>query len=393
GPGGGLYHGGGTAFLTNLTISGNQAANGGGIYQSSDDNLTLTHATVVNNSASSLGGGFYHYNRYAILTNVTMGNNTAPAGSAIYEDSPMTVGQPGVVQLVNSVIFGASNNCDGGLFTSLGNNISKGACGSLTHGSDQANIAGELNLGALGANGGQFAMQTMMPTSGSPLIDVGNNSSCTTSTDQRGLTRKVDGDGNGSAICDVGAVEFNPQPVFVDVPKSYWANSFIERLYYAGITGGCIASPLTYCPESNVTRGQMAIFLERGLHGSAFTPPNVSPTFNDTAGHFAEDWIEALKNDGITSGCAAGLYCPENSVTRAQMAIFLLKSIHGASYSPPPATGTFSDVPADYWAAAWIEQLAAEGITSGCGSGIYCPENSVTRAQMAVFLVKAFGLP
>ncbi|HNC09483.1 MAG TPA: S-layer homology domain-containing protein, partial [Anaerolineales bacterium] len=64
-----------------------------------------------------------------------------------------------------------------------------------------------------------------------------------------------------------------------------------------------------------------------------------------------------------------------------------------ASYSPPPATGTFSDVPTDYWAAAWIEQLAAEGITSGCGSGIYCPENPVTRAQMAVFLVKAFNLP
>jgi hypothetical protein len=76
------------------------------------------------------------------------------------------------------------------------------------------------------------------------------------------------------------------------------------------------------------------------------------------------------------------------------MAIFLLRAEHGAGYLPPPASGTqFTDVPADYWAAAWIEQLAREGITSGCGGTAYCPENPVTRAQMAVFLVRTFNLP
>jgi hypothetical protein len=53
----------------------------------------------------------------------------------------------------------------------------------------------------------------------------------------------------------------------------------------------------------------------------------------------------------------------------------------------------FADVPPTYWAAAWIKQLATEGITGGCGSGNYCPETPVTRAQMAVFMVKAFNLP
>ncbi|HNB35520.1 MAG TPA: S-layer homology domain-containing protein [Anaerolineales bacterium] len=183
------------------------------------------------------------------------------------------------------------------------------------------------------------------------------------------------------------------QSTFADVSGTHWASSWIERLYAAGITGGCGSNPLIYCPENPVTRAQMAVFLEKGLHGSGIVPPNINATFTDTSGHWAEDWIEALKNDGITSGCGTGIYCPENTVTRAQMAVFLLKSTHGASYSPPPATGTFSDVSADHWAAAWIEQLAAEGITSGCGSGIYCPENPVTRAQMAVFLVKAFNLP
>jgi hypothetical protein len=77
------------------------------------------------------------------------------------------------------------------------------------------------------------------------------------------------------------------------------------------------------------------------------------------------------------------------------MAVFLLRSKHGSIYIPP-AVGTstgFSDVSTSYWAAAWIKQLVAEGITSGCGTDTYCPEAPVTRAQMAVFLVKAFELP
>jgi hypothetical protein len=77
------------------------------------------------------------------------------------------------------------------------------------------------------------------------------------------------------------------------------------------------------------------------------------------------------------------------------MSIFLLRGIHGSSYNPPPvgsSTG-FADVPTTYWAAAWIKQLAAEGITGGCGSGNYCPETPVNRAQMSVFLVRTFNLP
>jgi hypothetical protein len=77
------------------------------------------------------------------------------------------------------------------------------------------------------------------------------------------------------------------------------------------------------------------------------------------------------------------------------MAVFLLKGKHGPSYVPPIATGDFLDVPANYWAAAWIEQLAAEGITGGCSTtpAPYCPSTPVTRDQMAVFLVKNFNLP
>jgi hypothetical protein len=74
------------------------------------------------------------------------------------------------------------------------------------------------------------------------------------------------------------------------------------------------------------------------------------------------------------------------------MAVFLLRAKYGSSYSPPPATGLFNDVPLSYWAVRWIEQLAREGITAGCGNNNYCPEAVVTRDQMAVFLVRTFGL-
>jgi hypothetical protein len=140
----------------------------------------------------------------------------------------------------------------------------------------------------------------------------------------------------------------------------------------------------------------MAIFLLKSVHGSSYTPPAVGAGtgFTDVpADYWAAAWIKQLSAEGITGGCGVGIYCPDATVTRAQMAIFLLKAKHGSSYTPPAASGVFSDVPLGYWADKWIEQLAVEGITGGCGVGIYCPDDSVTRAQMAVFLVKAFSLP
>ncbi|PKN93168.1 MAG: hypothetical protein CVU44_12125 [Chloroflexi bacterium HGW-Chloroflexi-6] len=181
---------------------------------------------------------------------------------------------------------------------------------------------------------------------------------------------------------------------FTDVPSTYWAWGFIERLYDAGITSGCGGGG--FCPDANVTRGQMAVFLLKGINGPGFTPPAATGTvFGDVpTTHPYAAWIEALADEGITSGCGGGNYCPDINVTRGQMAVFLLRGEHGAAYTPPAATGTvFGDVPVSYGFAAWIEQLAAEGITGGCGAGNYCPDGFVTRAQMAVLLVRTFDLP
>jgi hypothetical protein len=186
--------------------------------------------------------------------------------------------------------------------------------------------------------------------------------------------------------------------IFSDVTDTYWAWNYVERLYHAGITGGCSTSPLQYCPADTVTRAQMAVFLLRGIHTSSYAPPAVGADtgFGDILpSYWAAAWIKQLAAEGITSGCSNGNYCPEQPVTRAQMAVFLLRSKYGASYTPPgvgTSTG-FGDVSPANWAAAWIRQLVTEGITAGCGNGNYCPENPVTRAQMAVFLVKTFNLP
>lgn len=203
GNGGGIQHIGDTLFMTNITFAGNRAlgvyGRGGGLYQHSAGNLTLTNATIANNQANYFGGGFYHHNRYAILTNVTFGNNTSTigAGHAIYEESPMTVTQPGVIQIRNSAIFGDANNCDGPLFDSLGYNRVAGGCSSLSQPTDQTGLA-TLQLGSLGYNGGFFSMQTYLPLPGSPLRNSGNAADCL-SKDQRGAARV--------GQCDIGAVE------------------------------------------------------------------------------------------------------------------------------------------------------------------------------------------
>jgi len=179
---------------------------------------------------------------------------------------------------------------------------------------------------------------------------------------------------------------------FNDVPTDYWAFSFIEILAASGITSGCGEN--NYCPDDPVTRAEMAVFLERGIQGSNHNPGSgVGNVFLDVpADYWAGGWIELLSSDGITTGCGPGIYCPEAAVTREQMAVFLLRAKHGPGYVPPTPTGVFTDVNLNHWAAPWIEQLATEGITSGCWLDIYCPKDSVTRAQMAVFLVRAFNL-
>ena len=104
--------------------------------------------------------------------------------------------------------------------------------------------------------------------------------------------------------------------------------------------------------------------------------------------HAFRTFVNTLARNGVTAGCGGGNYCPDAPVTRAQMAVFLLVSKEGAGYAPPACvTPRFNDVPCSNPYAAWINELAARLVTGGCGGGNYCPDAAVTRDQMAVFLL------
>lgn len=181
---------------------------------------------------------------------------------------------------------------------------------------------------------------------------------------------------------------------FSDVPGGLPFHAFVEKLVRNSITAGCGGG--NYCPGNPATRAQMAVFLLRSNDGPAYTPPAcAAPAFADVpcSSGFAI-WVNELAARGVTAGCGGGNYCPTAAVTRDQMAVFLLRTREGLAYTPPACvTPTFGDVPCSSGFAKWINELAARGITAGCGGGNYCPTSAVTRGQMAVFLSTTFSLP
>ncbi|HEX4439485.1 MAG TPA: IPT/TIG domain-containing protein [Thermoanaerobaculia bacterium] len=179
---------------------------------------------------------------------------------------------------------------------------------------------------------------------------------------------------------------------FLDVPQGDPFHDAVEELVRGGIAVGCGAG--NYCSAASVTRAQVAVFLLKAEHGKGWVPPPCRGLFADVAcpSPFS-DWIERLADEGIAGGCGGGNYCPNDAVRRDQMAPFLLKTEHGTAYVPPACAGVFSDVPCPSLFADWIEQLVTENVTAGCGGGDYCPDAPNTRGQMAVFLTKTFPTP
>jgi hypothetical protein len=162
--------------------------------------------------------------------------------------------------------------------------------------------------------------------------------------------------------------------------------SAIEAVAAEGITRGCNPPANDrFCPEDNVTRGQMAAFLVRALG----LTDSGSVTFDDDDDSEFEADIEKLAEAGITKGCSATRFCPEEPVTRGQMAAFLHRALEdGFAPGTPKA---FTDIGGSVFAddIAW---LSATGITRGCDDDKYCPDDPITRDQMATFLMRGLGL-
>ena len=212
----------GVLSLLNSTLDQNQARTGGAI-DHSGFTLNLTNVTISGNNASDDGGGVYN-RADAILLNVTLNGNTAggpQTGGNIFNDTAS-------LSIKNSIV--ANSDTDGncfnseGFLNSQGHNLESGNTCGFTSTGDQLNI--DPLLGDLQDNGGSTFTHALL--AGSPAIDQGDNASCP-KTDQRGFTRPVDGDGNGSAVCDIGSFELNgaaptstpsPQPIDTLTPTS-----------------------------------------------------------------------------------------------------------------------------------------------------------------------------
>ncbi|MDH4309145.1 MAG: S-layer homology domain-containing protein, partial [Acidimicrobiia bacterium] len=164
----------------------------------------------------------------------------------------------------------------------------------------------------------------------------------------------------------------------------------IEKLAAKGITRGC--NPPTndrFCPNDPVTRGQMAAFLVRALGLS----DRGDRTFVDDDDSVFEADIERLAAAGITAGCNPPVndrFCPEAPVTRGAMAAFLRRALEGAL--PAGAPLEFVDDDASVFEDD-IEWLSSTGVTKGCSvvGPRFCPDDPVTRGQMAAFIIRALG--
>jgi hypothetical protein len=179
---------------------------------------------------------------------------------------------------------------------------------------------------------------------------------------------------------------------FSDVATSSPFFPFIQGIYAAEVIPECAIG--SFCSENAIARKEMAKFLLLAKNGASYTPPAcVTPIFSDVpCSHPYATWINEIANEGITSGCAPGVFCPDGNITRSQMSVFLMVA---AAATPADCGGTspFADVPAGSPFCKWIKEIANRGITAGCGGGNFCPENLVLRGQMSVFLATTFTIP
>jgi hypothetical protein len=158
----------------------------------------------------------------------------------------------------------------------------------------------------------------------------------------------------------------------------------------AGVTKGCTTT--TFCPTLQLTRGQTAAFLVRAVLNTDVFAFSFVPYFEDVpALHPYFKYIQKLRELNLTSGCAVApaRFCPDAEVTRRQVAKFIINARFGAQF-PWGAAPLFEDVPGTDPMFSFIQRFRELGMTSGCSATAFCPEGNVTRADMAVFLGRAF---
>jgi parallel beta-helix repeat protein len=234
--GGGIFYSGGGPGLTMVriersTISGNTAGrHGGGIYTWTAGTIIISNSTISGNTAGEAGGGIYALYGDIQVVNSTIADHAAPEGSALY-NTPFNEGVGGIT-LHNSLIAGGGSQAPClGLIQSAGHNATDADGCALDAPTDI--LAQDLHIGPLADNGGPTPTHALLP--GSPAIDAGSSADCP-ATDQRGQPRPANGNGDGLAVCDIGAYE-HFQPHHGDANCDGGVNS-VDALYVLRWTAG-----------------------------------------------------------------------------------------------------------------------------------------------------------
>lgn len=182
-----------------------------------------------------------------------------------------------------------------------------------------------------------------------------------------------------STLLLAGLAALAPGGTFVDDDGSVHEGA-IEAFVEAGITNGC--DPARFCPQRPTSRAELIAFVARGLG-----LPNGPDAFADDDGHHLEPELNAAAAAGVTTGCAEGLACPGDSISRAQAASILVRALD----IPPSEVDAFGDDDDNFHEAS-INALAGAGVTVGCGGDAYCPHHRLTRGEAATLIARALGL-
>ena len=294
----------------------------------------------------------------------------AGEASVWYKFAPITT------TTLNLDTFGSNYDTQIGIFSGSPDSLVEAVCNDDASGTQQSALS-------LRVMAGTTYYVVISHYAGEPKILSGGEIGSTDLTTQAGGTLKL----NVTTFADARS------------NHKYWR--YIEGFYSRGITVGCSQNPLSYCADNSVTRAAMAVFMLKTKNGTAYPPPASTGIFTDVpfpGKEWMQPYVEDWYRQGITVGCSKNprMYCPENTITRAAISVFILKLKYGNNYAPPASTGIFTDVPypGKEWMQPYVEDAYQKGFTEACGTAPlrFCPENAVTRGDMAVFLSRAFEI-
>ena len=172
-----------------------------------------------------------------------------------------------------------------------------------------------------------------------------------------------------------------------------WWQMAINNNWIANISGwsGTGSGAVTYSVAANTTGSHRkgTITIGEQTFTQTFTVRQAASTFTDVSENVFKPYIYSIFTEGITVGCGSGMYCPSSNVTRGQMAAFIIRSKFGENFTYT-TTPYFSDVPSGHVFFKYVQKMKDEGIT--VTTGTYMVDDVVTREQMAAFIIRSkFG--